>query len=706
MEQLLQSLKDGSTYLTQSVDLSPRHNHVLIDSTCSLVSPGTERMLVSFGKSGILGKIKQQPDKVKMVMDKVSTDGIKATYESVMSKLDEPIPLGYSNVGIVRDNGGISHFNIGDRVVSNGHHSSQVLVPRNLVSKIPENVSDEEASFTVLGAIAMQGVRISKPELGETFVVSGLGVIGLLTTQILLANGCRVIATDFCEKKLMLAEEYGAVPFKVSEDSNLLDYCTSANSGNGVDGVIICASSRSDTIISQSAQMCRKRGRITLVGVVGLNLDRSDFYEKEIKFQVSCSYGPGRYEDNYEDKGLDYPIGYVRWTENRNFESFLDLLSRKKVDVKKLITVRKGFKDIPNWYSDELFNLENLGVIIEYGNNKAKTEPCEFVKIAESSTLRGISDKELNSASMIGLGAFASKVLAPSLLKTGFSLNNVLANGGGKLAYSAKKKGFNAIFKDKSKFLSSSISDLLIIATRHNSHAGYVLDGIKNNQHIFVEKPLCLTHEELEEIKSSIKKENFEKTITVGFNRRFSKYTEMAKKKLNSSVGPIFLNYNINAGKIPQDHWIQDSKIGGGRLIGEGCHFVDLAIFLIGKKVISTDVSNAGSLDSYSIRIKFEDGSLANINYHSLGSKKFSKENIQISFDEKTIVIDNFKSIKGYGLTFPKNVFNFNGQDKGHVKMFELLKKSISEQKELVSLNDSVLVSEICINLNSKLSKN
>ena len=419
MKQVMQNLSNGETSLVDVPSPKSMKGHINIQTTKSLVSVGTERMLVDFGKAGWIDKARSQPDKVKMVLEKVKTDGLSATYDAVKSKLDQPLPLGYCNVGKVLD-GSDTGFEKGARVVSNGHHAEVVRVPKNLVASIPDEVDDETAAFTVLGAIAMQGIRLVNPTVGETVVVTGLGLIGLLTVQILKANGCRVLGVDFDSAKCELARQFGAEVVDLSKEQDPVVMAEAFSRGRGVDAVIITASSKSNDIVHQAATMCRKRGRIVLVGVVGLELSRADFYEKELTFQVSCSYGPGRYDEDYEDKGMDYPLGFVRWTEQRNFEAVLDLMASGSIDIKPLISHRFKIDDAVAAY-EKLDDRSSLGILLDYQGATEESLSKNTVKLSEKSS----SQAQKGNVAFIGGGNYASRVLIPAFKRAGANLTSL-----------------------------------------------------------------------------------------------------------------------------------------------------------------------------------------------------------------------------------------------------------------------------------------
>jgi len=650
MLQILQNLKNGNIELVDIPRPDSTSGKILIHSKYSLISSGTERTLLEFGKSNYLGKIKSQPDKVKQVVDKIKTDGIFVTLDAVRSKLDQPIPLGYSNVGTVLETGkNITDFTPGDRVVSNGNHAEIVIVPQNLCAKIPDNVTDEEAVFTVLGAIAMQGIRLADPKIGENIVVTGLGVVGLLTVQILLSNGCRVLAFDYDEHKVQLARSFGAQAVNISNDIDIVKTAINFSNERGVDAVLITASTKSNEPIHQAAQMCRKRGRIVLIGVAGLELSRSDFYEKELTFQVSCSYGPGRYDPKYEQNGEDYPYGYVRWTAQRNFESVLDLMARNKINVKPLISKVIPFKKAIDAYDLLLNDKSHLGILLRY-NKQINQDRIIENQIQTTSTV----DKNV-VVGMIGAGSFTYSVLLPSMKKTNARLKTIASANGTSSTVTGKKYGFEYFTSDNKLILEDDEINTVFIATRHNSHAQLVIDALNSGKHVFVEKPLALNQKELLDIKNTLY-EHPTLHLMVGFNRRFSPFSVKIKELLDNRSEPLTAIYTVNAGHIPEDHWVHDPLIGGGRIVGEVCHFVDLLHYIIDKKIISIDVSPSKNknvplhlIDTVTVTLRFSDESTGTIHYFSNGSKKYEKENLTIFCQGRILELKNFKKLNGYG---------------------------------------------------------
>ncbi|RMA79533.1 bi-domain-containing oxidoreductase [Umboniibacter marinipuniceus] len=662
MKQVLQNLASGETSLVDVPCPKAKNGAVLINTTSTLVSVGTERMLVDFGKAGWIEKARSQPDKVKMVLEKAKTDGITATYDAVKSKLDQPLPLGYCNVGIVMD-GSDTGFEAGTRVVSNGNHAEVVRVPKNLVAAIPDGVDDESAAFTVLGAIAMQGIRLVKPTLGEAVVVTGLGLIGLLAVQILKANGCRVLGIDFDSAKCELAKQFGAEVVDLSKGEDAVVAADAFSRGRGVDAVLITASSKSNDIMSQAATMSRKRGRIVLVGVVGLELSRADFYEKELTFQVSCSYGPGRYDEDYEEKGKDYPLAFVRWTEQRNFEAILDLMASGAIDIKPLVSHRFSIDDAKAAY-EKLDDRSSLGILLDYGQSDTEQLTKSTVVLNKSS--HALASK--GNVAFIGGGNYASRVLIPAFKSAGATLTSIVTSGGISAVHHGKKNGFNHASTDMVQALNDQ-TDTVVIATQHNLHATQAISALNAGKHVFVEKPLALNHAEIDAIESA--QISGEKMVMVGYNRRFAPQIQKMKSLLKKKVVPKTFIMTMNAGDIPSDHWTQDPLVGGGRIIGEACHYIDLMRFLAGSKIKSFNAVRMGDNDFVAltedkaiITLEFEDGSVGSIHYFANGGKSFSKERIEVFCDNAVLQLDNFRKLKGFGWQ-GFNKMNLWSQDKG-----------------------------------------
>jgi predicted dehydrogenase/threonine dehydrogenase-like Zn-dependent dehydrogenase len=658
MRQVLQSLADGRTILAEVPASTAAHGGLLVRTTRSLISSGTERMLVEFGRAGWIAKARQQPEKVRQVLDKVCTDGIFPTIDAVRSKLDQLLPLGYCNVGVIAEVGAeVRGFTVGERVVSNGPHAELVTVGQNLCARIPVGVSDDEAVFTVVGAIALQGVRLAAPTLGERFVVTGLGLLGLLTVQILRANGCRVLGIDPDPTKAELARRFGADIVALHKGEDPLSVADAFSGGAGVDGVLITASTRSNDPVSQGARMCRQRGRLVLVGVTGLELDRSDFYEKELSFQVSCSYGPGRYDPQYEKQGIDYPPGFVRWTEQRNFQAVLEMLDSRALDANALISHRFAFDAAPAAYELLATQAEpHLGILLEYAAQNAHGLHARTV-VSDKQTIHAAAGAQPGIA-LIGAGNYAARVLIPAFVASGGRLEGIASAGGVTAAHYARKFGFSRATTDPDELIDAEDVDIVVVATRHDSHARFVLRALQARKHVFVEKPLALTSHEIDSIAAAwtaCAAAGQHPQIMVGFNRRFAPHVVRIKALLSAVREAKSFVVTVNAGAIPAAHWTQDPRVGGGRIIGECCHFVDLLRFLAGHRIVDAHVKalapRAGThpADSVTITLGFDDGSWGTINYLANGHASFPKERIEVFCAGRILQLDNFRRLRAYG---------------------------------------------------------
>jgi len=672
LKQILQSLKDGATRLAEVPAPRVGHGQLLIHTTSSLVSAGTERMLVEFGKAGWIAKARQQPDKVRMVLDKARTDGVAATIDAVLSKLDQPLALGYCNVGRVAEVGaGVDGFAVGDRVVSNGRHAEVVCVPRNLCARIPDGVSDEQGSFTVLAAIGLQGIRLANPTLGECVVVTGLGLIGLLTVQMLRAQGCRVLGIDFDSGRLALAQRFGAEVVNLGAGEDVMAAGQDFSRGRGVDAVLITASTKSNDPVCQAANMCRKRGRIVLVGVTGLELSRADFYEKELSFQVSCSYGPGRYDPAYEDGGHDYPLGFVRWTEQRNFEAVLDLMAVGRLDVAPLVSHRFRLDQAVEAYSLLSSGEQSLGIVLEYPTGDGSAGKSDSGHSARKVALAPtVVSAGKGNVAFLGAGNYAGRVLIPAFKAAGAHLHTVVSGGGVSAVYFGKKYGFAQASTDSAAVLADKAVDTVVIATRHNIHSAQVLAALLAGKHVFCEKPLCLTLNELTEIEASATVRSGQ-LLMIGFNRRFAPQVVKMKALLDTVAEPKSLVMTVNAGAIPLDHWTQDKAVGGGRIVGEACHFIDLLRHLAGAPIVRHHGVALGRHpalalcdDKVSITLEFADGSVGTVHYLANGDKGFPKERLEVFCAGRVLQLDNFCRLRGWGWKgFTK--MNLWRQDKG-----------------------------------------
>ncbi len=652
MKQILQNLKSGETRVQDTPAPLCRPGHLRIATTVTLVSAGTEKMLVDFAKGSLLDKARQQPERVKDVLRKVGTDGLAATFDAVVSKLDQPMPLGYCNVGRVVESQ-CPGFAKGERVVSNGKHAEVVVVPSNLSARIPDGVTDEDAAFAVLGAIALQGVRLAEPTLGEAFVVTGLGLIGLLAVQLLTANGCRVLGIDTDSSRLELARRFGAETVDLSKGEDPITAAQGFSRGRGVDGVLLTLSTRSSEPLSQAARMCRKRGRVVLVGVAGLEINRADFYEKEISFQVSCSYGPGRYDPDYEERGRDYPFGFVRWTEQRNLEAVLDMMAMGKLDLASLVTHRFDVDQAPAAYDLLTSKTPSLGVLIAYPSDPAGDEARLATRVVlpqpetKASPGKGV-------VGFIGAGSYGGRILAKAFQAAGADLHTAVSAQAVSAAHLARRMGFRAAASDAQAVLGDPEIDTVCIATRHDSHAAYVEAALGAGKHVFVEKPLCLTSNELAALSAAHGRAP-DRLVMVGFNRRFAPMVVKAKSLLDSVSAPKAMIMTVNAGAIPNEHWTQDPETGGGRLVGEACHFIDLLRHLAGSPVVSLDVAGMAApggpprTDIATLTLRFADGSLGVINYLANGHKAYPKERLEVFAAGRVLVLDNYRRLTGHG---------------------------------------------------------
>ncbi|RPJ39841.1 MAG: dehydrogenase [Planctomycetaceae bacterium] len=665
MKQILQHLNTGQMEIAEVPCPQVGRGQVLIQTRASLISAGTERMLVEFSKANLIQKARQQPEKVKQVLDKIRADGVLPTLEAVFRKLDQPLPLGYCNAGVVLEVGqGVTDLQPGDRVISNGNHAEIICVPRNLVAKVPENVTDEEASFVVLSSIALQGIRLLEPCLGEKVMVFGMGLIGLVTVQLLRASGCDVLGVDLNPQRLRLAETFGARVVDVSGGASPTEAANAWTAEHGADGVVITACAKTDEIVHQAAESCRKRGRIVLVGVVGLNLRRSDFYEKELTFQVSCSYGPGRYDEAYEQKGQDYPYGLARWTEGRNFEAVLGAMSSGTLRVEALVTHRYALDEAIKAYETIESDPSALGVVLQY--------PHEVVRSTRVAISQGRSTGSGQAVvGVIGAGNFAVSTLLPCLSRTGARLKYIAGrNNSASLVHAARKFRFENAVTDYRQILDDGDVNAVFVVTGHNSHASLAGEALDAGKHVFVEKPLAISMAQLVDI-GDVVKQHPDRQLMVGFNRRFSAHTQRIKGHLAGRAGPICMTMTVNAGEIPATHWTQDPQEGGGRIIGEGCHFIDLLSWLTGSPIETVSAARVGEGpavrdDKMSILLTFADGSVGTVNYFANGCKRYPKESLEVFYDGRIVRLENFRVTRTYGFGRDRT-FKTRRQDKGHM---------------------------------------
>jgi predicted dehydrogenase len=686
LKQILQNLRNGETQVAHVPVPGLTKNHLLIQTRASLISAGTERMLVEFGKAGLIAKAKSQPDKVKQVLDKIKADGLLPTLEAVFNRLDEPLPLGYCNAGVVLDVGsGVTEFQQGDRVVSNGPHAEIVTVPKTLCAKIPENVPDEQAAFTVLASVGLQGIRLLKPCIGDRVAVFGLGLVGLITAQLLRANGCSVIGIDLNQDRLALAEEFGIVTVH-GGSSDPVTAARRWTDDNGVDGVLVTTATDSNEVMHQAAEMSRKRGNIIMTGKAGMHLRHSDFFEKELSFQLSCSYGPGRYDETYEEKGQDYPFAFVRWTEQRNMQAVLDALSSNSLDVGKLITHQYTLDQAPEAYGEITSDSKALAVILTYKKEVSRKRVIEFPQ--------HISKPGKPVIGIIGAGNYTKVTLMPALRKTDAELAWVANLKGTGSAHLAAKFNIAKATTDYTEILADSTVQAVIITVRNHLHARFATEALQAGKHVLLEKPMALDTAQLSDLLEAYRKTKNQHLI-IGFNRRFSPHIVKIKKLLVGRNEPLAMSMTVNAGIIPQDNWNHDPAVGGGRIIAESCHFIDLMSHLAESPVLNVSAVQFGSRsavlnDKVTIQLDFEDGSIGAINYFSNGSKSYPKEKMEIFCEGKILHLDNFRCTRGYGIEGFKKYKTFR-QEKGHREEVNAFVRLINAGGEpLISMKEQV----------------
>jgi len=667
MKQLVQNLKTGETVLLEIPAPLVTKDFVLIKTSKSLVSLGTERMLVKFSKAGWFGKIRQQPERVRLITQKIKTDGIFRTCKAVSRKLNQPVALGYCNAGVILEVGeDVQGMKPGDRVVSNGSHAQIVCVNKNLVTKIPDHVMDSEATFAVIGSVALNSIKLLNPRAGETVAVIGTGLIGLLTIDLLLNKGCKVIAIDIEEGKLQIARSKGAKTFN-SNNGKPVNFVLNETGNKGADGVIIAASSASDKIISEAANMCRDHGKIVLVGVIGLNINRSDFHKKELTFQVASSYGQLSGESEHHSQSI----------ANQNFQEILELISSGELDVKSLIT-----ETVPLIKFDRIY--KNIG------SSQAIASILDYDQDADQGSITSCFNEGVKSQKtvigIIGAGNFTASTLLPLLQNA--HIKYIASEKGLSGSILAKKYKIEYSTTDYQQILNDKEVDLIIIATQHHLHTKMVIEALNARKHVFVEKPLALFPEDLDRIIRA--KTNSHGSLTVGFNRRFSPHVQKMKSLLGHNI--MNVTATMNAGCVSFDSWVHDRELGGGRIIGEACHLIDLVTFLTGSRIVSVcmnalETSATRSTDNASILLRYENGSSGVVNYFSNGSAHYAKERIEVFSGERTLILDNFKTLTGYG-THGFSQMKIP-QDKGHNRQFDQLLKNIqTDGKPLIPFDE------------------
>ena len=681
MKQILQNMRDGKTTVDDIPVPSVKRNGALVKTMASLVSAGTERMVVEFAEKNLVAKATSRPDLVKQVLSKARREGVIPTIEAAFNKLDQPMPLGYSSAGVIVETGReLVGFQPGDRVACAGGgyavHAEYGVIPQNLLVHLPDNVDFESAAFATLGAISLQGFRLANPQLGESVCVIGLGLLGLLAVQIAAAAGCTVFGIDLDPKRVELARKFNVTAVERKEcESPALAF----TSGRGFDHVLICADTHSNDPVELAGLLARDRGTVVAIGAFGMDIPRKIYYEKELVFKISRSYGPGRYDPQYEEGGVDYPAGYVRWTEGRNIQAFVDLMANGKVDVKPLISHRFPIDDAEKAYElitgkrDEPF----LGVLLTYPETE-KSSQSRKVVFHSSSPVEGKI-----TVGVLGAGNYGQAVFLPAIQKTGGVILKGIASASGLSAtHAAQKFGFGFAASDENEILNNPEINTVVILTRHNQHARQVITALQNGKNVYCEKPLAISEEELQKIEEALKS-NPKGMLTVGFNRRFAPFAIKLKDYFKSPTSPMVIDYRVNAGFLPANHWTQDPNQGGGRIIGEGCHFIDFCTYLTGESPRSVSMHCLPAIgtqpqDSCVITLEYPGGSLATIRYLSNGNKNFPKERIEVFSAGKIGILDDFRTLELVSESSRKNLKSSLAQDKGHQSSWANFLRSIA----------------------------
>jgi predicted dehydrogenase/threonine dehydrogenase-like Zn-dependent dehydrogenase len=670
MKQILQNMRSGKIEVAEVPTPAVHPGSVIVQTAFSLVSAGTERMLVEFAEKNLVGKARSRPDLVRQMIDKAHREGIIPTLQAAFNRLDQPLALGYSSSGTIIEVGdGVNGFQPGERVACAGSgyavHAQYVRVPVNLMTRLPENVSLEYGAFTTMGAIAMHGLRLAQPQFGEKIAVIGLGLLGLLAVELSRAAGCKVFGVDLDPKRVELACTLGA---KAVLRENCIEQGEAFTGNLGFDIVLICADTSSDDPVNLAAQLARDRGRVVAIGAVGMNIPRKPYYEKELTFLVSRSYGPGRYDPVYEEKGQDYPPGYVRWTEGRNLQAFTDLLSENKLNIEPLITHRIPIEKAPEAY--ELITAKRrrpfLGVLLTY----PQTSELPERKIYLVSNISNRSITGIPRLGVLGAGNYANAVFLPVVKRVGRVSMSAIASATGLSAqHAARRYGFNYSSAHEEDILSSQEIDIVAVLTRHQHHARQITKAFEQGISVYCEKPLAITEGQLDEISSSLAVSK--SLLMVGFNRRFASLSIQLKDFCSDKSEPMAVHYRVNAGYLPANHWLHDPSQGGGRIIGEGCHFIDYLTYVVGalpERVIARSLPDDGKYhqDNVEMMISFVDGSLGTIHYLANGDKRVPKEYVEVFSGGRVACLHDFRRLElvkdgGY-----KKVTSHFSQDKGH----------------------------------------
>jgi predicted dehydrogenase/threonine dehydrogenase-like Zn-dependent dehydrogenase len=672
MKQLLQYMRDGRTMVAEVPVPALKPGTALVRTGASLVSAGTERMVVEFAGKNMLEKARSRPDLVRQVLEKARREGILSTIDATFNRLDQPMSLGYASAGTIVDIGeGLHGFKPGDRVACAGGgyaiHAEYEIVPQNLLVRLPETVDFESAAFATLGAIALQGFRLAQPQIGERVAVIGLGLLGLLSVGIARAAGCQVFGVDLDPRRIALAQQYGATAVIRTQAE---DAARAFTQGRGFDSVLICADTHANDPIQLAGSIARDRGTVVAVGAVGLNIPRKIYYEKELQVIISRSYGPGRYDTQYEEKGKDYPFGYVRWTEGRNIEAIVDLLSSGKLDVHPIITHRFPIEQAPAAY--ELITGKTgepfLGVVLTYAQPEAEAEPLERrVWLRQPAAAAG----DHPGLGVLGAGNYAGAVFLPVIKQVGgFERVGIATASGLSARHAAQRFGFQYAATDEAQVLQDEHIQAVALLTRHHLHARQASAALAAGKSVFCEKPLAIQPEELADLREALT-EAPQAILMGGFNRRFAPFSVQLAQFLAGRAEPLWVHYRVNAGFLPDNHWLHDLNQGGGRIIGEGCHFVDYLTFLVGSapvEVRAQALPDQGRYheDNVNLEFRFADGSLGTVSYLANGNKNFAKERVEVFCGGRVAVLDDFRSLELNDGSQRRMEHSYLRQDKGH----------------------------------------
>jgi predicted dehydrogenase len=690
MKQVIQLMRKGKTIVAEVPPPALQPKTALIQTAASLVSAGTERMVVDFAGKSLLGKARARPDLVRQVLDKVKREGLLTTMDATSNKLDQPMALGYSSSGtILKVGSGLKGFKVGDRVACAGGgfavHAEMAVIPQNLLVALPKSVDFDSAAFATLGAIAMHGYRLASVQVGSTVAVIGLGLLGLLSLAIARASGCQVIGIDIDPARVDFAGKLG---YQASLRKHAEEAARFLSKGRGVDAVLVCADSKSNDPLALAGTIARDRARIVAVGSVGFEIPRKTYYEKELVFLTSRSYGPGRYDKSYEETGSDYPIGYVRWTEGRNLEAFIDLLATKQVDVRPLITHRFDINDAPRAYDLITGKRKEsyLGVLINYPTRKSAAEQgLRIVNPSAPAVL--LQPTGLTTLGVLGAGNYAKMVFLPTVKKVGGIAPIAIASATGLSAqHAARKFGYGYATTSDAEIINDPAINVVAILTRHNLHAQQVIAALKAGKRVFCEKPLAMNKEELSEIARILKTVK-NPVLMTGFNRRFAPLSTRLKEFIRQRSEPLVIHYRVNAGLLPKDHWSNDLEVGGGRIIGEACHFIDYLAFLAGacpESVSAQALPDNGtySEDNVVLTFNFPDGSIGMVSYLANGDKAFPKERIEVFCGGRVAVLNDFRSLELYQNGSRKVIRKLLRQDKGHRAAWAAFLRSLTSGGE------------------------